>query len=132
MTLVASVALLACLLATGGCGQGLEPPDDQLLGVWTTDAARYQGRFFEVRPDAIVFGTGAYSPARLHRLIGVAPAPSKASDGQGFRLRYREDDGALVDVEVFVRSGVQAQLRFANREEVWRRANAAGGERIDG
>ena len=120
------------LLVFVGCAEELQPPHDDLLGVWKTDAPRYRGRFFEVRSDALVFGTGEFDPSRLLRLVGVIPSDSKATDGEGWILRYREDDGALIDLEVFVRPGPNARLRFANREEVWRRTRGTSGETKNG
>ena len=59
MKLRRAFLVIALLAAMVGCESGKEKtvPDD-LLGVWKTSEPRYADRFFELRKDAIIFGTG--------------------------------------------------------------------------
>ena len=47
---------VACALAA--CRPREITIPDGLIGVWTTEAPRYQDRFFDLRPEKVIFGTG--------------------------------------------------------------------------
>ena len=109
------------LLVSGlvfGCAPELEPTPSAILGHWSTEATRYRDRSLEIRPDAILFGTGPYSAPRLHILIGVESQPS-SDPWNVCRLSYREDDGTVGQLEISYRDQPRPQIRFANRQEIW-------------
>lgn len=65
--------VLILLAVTVGCNTAGEvvPMPPAMVGTWTTDDARYEGRFFELTPTTLVIGTGegratSYSIAALH------------------------------------------------------------------
>jgi hypothetical protein len=111
-----------------GCGP--EPTDlpPEILGDWTTDAPSYRNRHFEIRTNAIVFGTGEFSADLRHSLVGSETKPG--SDGwTDCVLRYREPDGGVSDLGISYRTRPREELRFAHRKEVWtRRVNRKGGD----
>jgi len=111
------VLVLVCTLA---CEEPLEKPSGEIVGAWRTDAPSHRDRTFEIREDALVFGTGRYAPRRLHILIGVERRPP-AAHWDVYRIRYREYDGTTGEIEIHHRSGARPELRFANRPEVWTR-----------
>jgi hypothetical protein len=47
---------VACALAA--CRSRETTVPDGLIGVWTTEAPKYQDRFFDLRSDKVLFGTG--------------------------------------------------------------------------
>lgn len=50
---------LAILLPFTGCqSEKNTPVPDNLVGVWTTSAAKYANRFFEITKQSVRFGTG--------------------------------------------------------------------------
>jgi hypothetical protein len=118
------VVLWPVLLA---CEPALEPPPAELVGTWRTAAPRYRDRVFEIREDAVVFGTGRFSGSRLHLLLGVER--DEPVDGWDvYRLHYREYDGAITPLEIHLWPGGSGTLRFANRAERWSRAEGKGPE----
>ena len=52
-------AIIICLmvLLVCQCGKKTAVPDD-LIGVWETTAPTYADRFFEIKTDEVIFGTG--------------------------------------------------------------------------
>ncbi|MEZ4334366.1 MAG: hypothetical protein R3F35_21650 [Myxococcota bacterium] len=112
--------LLGLLLIAAGVA--CTPPDatvpSELIGRWVTDAPRYAGRTFELRADAIVFGTGPYS-TEFHALVAIEPL--EPSEGwTPYRLSIRESDAAVGEIEVAHRQGATPELRFRHRNEIWR------------
>lgn len=49
--------LLAVTAACGTAGEVVQMPPS-MVGTWSTDDARYEGRFFEISPTTLVIGTG--------------------------------------------------------------------------
>ena len=45
------------VLSVCQCGKKTAVPDD-LIGVWETTAPTYADRFFEIKTDEVIFGTG--------------------------------------------------------------------------
>jgi len=110
--------LLITLWLMGGCEAPPSPPPPQILGDWVSEAPRYRDRTFEIRDDAVVFGTGKWSGSRLHILIGVEEQPSVQS-WNVYTIQYREYDGSIGALEIHHRSTPKQMLRFANRQEIW-------------
>jgi hypothetical protein len=114
--------LLLGLMLLGALVAACTPPDatvpTELLGKWMTDDSRYAGRTFELRSDAIVFGTGPYS-TDFHALVAVEPL--EPSEGwTPYRFSIRESDAAIGEIEVAYRRGATPELRFRHRSEIWR------------
>lgn len=113
------LAVMICLICA--CEDPPSPPPEQILGGWVTDAPSHRDRTFEIRDDAVVFGTGKWSSSRLHILIGVEERPS-VQNWDVYTIRYREYDGSIGALEVHYRSTPKNMLRFANRQEIWTRS----------
>jgi hypothetical protein len=116
-------AILMALL--GSCESASTPPPVDILGVWMTDAPRHRDRSFEVREDAVVFGTGRFSAPQLYTLVRVEPRP----DSVGWkvcRLFYRERDGTVSEIDLEYTAQPKPTLRFFDRKEVWFRSPNQG------
>jgi len=114
-------ALLAALLLVACAPEPSKPPSE-IVGTWVTDAPRYEGRHFEVRDDAIVFGTGRFSASLRHSLVSVETEPEPGPDGWiPCVLHYREPDGAVSDLVLSYRVKPRLQLRFEHRKGIWTR-----------
>jgi hypothetical protein len=52
-----AIVILFSILFGCQCSRKTTAPED-LIGVWKTSAPQYEDRFFEMKKDEIVFGTG--------------------------------------------------------------------------
>ena len=118
---------LATIMLSMGCEQDEPISLSKLAGVWKTDARRYADRVFEIREDAIVFGTGEFGAPEYHAVVSVDVVPSPSggqAESERWRVEYREDDGAIGEIEMSYRSQPTPSLQFVNRSEVWTRIEA--------
>ena len=110
-------ALLALVGFTAACGNEAIPVPEELARVWVTSEPRYRGRTFELRPDSLIFGTGA-NTFQEHAIERVeAGKPRKG--WSHYTVFYREDDGAVVPIYLLHRPTSGGSMRFANRKETW-------------
>ncbi|MDQ7844493.1 MAG: hypothetical protein QN141_12110 [Armatimonadota bacterium] len=59
MSRVTAAVAVVLVALTAGCGtRRSSTVPEELVGVWRTPTPPYADRYFELRPDAIVFGTG--------------------------------------------------------------------------
>jgi len=59
---VIGAILIACAFLTVHCGKTEDDFPEMLLGMWITEAERYQDRYIEFSREMIIFGTGAGAP----------------------------------------------------------------------
>ena len=118
----AGALALVVLFTAVSCGEPKMPVPDEIRGHWRSDHVRYRDRTFEIRENAVLFGTGEFSAAALHRIVTVEPVQRRgATDEQGWRLVYSDHDGGTDAMELVYRAEPAPGLRFANREDWWRR-----------
>lgn len=118
--------LLLILGLSSGCDAELEPPPDEILGVWSTEASSHAGRTFEISKSMIRFGTGEYSAPATFSVIGVERGESINGE-EVFVIHHRESDGSESETRVAYRqgqkpsmmAGTPPSLRFVNRKEIW-------------
>ena len=110
-------AVLACCFALSACEPKSESLPREMLGVWRSEEPRYKNRYFELRDDSVIFGTGVLQ-FDIHALDHVA-SEANADGDRRYTIRYRTDDGETAAVEVLHHLGPEATLRFANHGEVW-------------
>ena len=115
------ILILCGLTLCTACEQESAPTPNEILGVWRTDAPRHVDRTFEIRDDAIVFGTGKFSAPRLHVLLRVESKPDLAG-WKVCTLFYREYDGTIAELDLEYQAQPSPKLRFPNREEFWVRS----------
>jgi hypothetical protein len=110
--------MLALLLA---CARQQVPAE--LIDVWRTRAPGYEDRFLEVRPEAILFGTGGGTSSGFY-LDRVEVEPD---DGDRLRctLHYRLPEGEVTQVQLAFEPGPPATLRVGNLDEAWHRESEA-------
>jgi hypothetical protein len=115
------VLFICWLFAIAGCRAGGPPPSD-LLGLWQSPDEAYADRYFEVRTDFVIFGTGKYT-MDMRPLEGVRAEQSQEPGAQTlYTLSYRDPDHEIVELRVHYAPGPPEVLRFQNRQELWRRA----------
>jgi hypothetical protein len=108
------------------CSGEVEPTPSEILGIWTTGADRYADRIFEVREDAVLFGTGRFGAPKLHSIVSSEAVASKTVESPGcgaWLVSYREVGGSVNSIDLTVCDGPEPTLQFANRSEIWRRAD---------
>ncbi len=118
-----ALAVLAFLAVVAGRLFFRHSPDlktapPELVGTWTTDHPGYSDRYVELKPDAIIFGTGGTSFVR-YEILGVDRDPSTAVDG--FTIYFRDVGGEDFRKDVVLDPGGRA-FHFANQPDVvWQR-----------
>jgi hypothetical protein len=108
---------LAATLAVVACSRGPSTLPPELLGTWQTSAPQYDGRYLELRPQLIIFGTGSGAPEE-HALANV----EVRSAGLGtthYTIHYRAEDGAILTLELDHSAGPPDTLRLSNRDFDW-------------
>jgi hypothetical protein len=120
-----AITLAICSMSLlSGCAEEPMVLPEEIFGVWSTTELRYAHRTFEVRPKAIVFGTGEFSAPALHMLVRIELLPSNAPEAQQYRLHFRERDGSIGQLDASFRSQPEPSLHFANRPETWTRVHS--------
>lgn len=111
---VVAISLLAC-------GSNLEDGvPSELQGRWITSAPKYDGRYFEIRADQLIWGLADWELDK-HPVEKIESRPD-GTEWIRYWLHYTETAGYPNALEILLRRGDPAELRFANRPEVWTRA----------
>lgn len=116
------ILLLFCiLLAVSGCGsKSTETLLSELKGVWKTTAPQYADRFWEIRGNEIIFGTGGES-FTSHTVFRVAEV---VRDGKSlYTIFYSNPEGQEYRLSLYYNSGGdEAAVRFKNQQQIeWTR-----------
>ena len=108
--------LLGCLVALavgftlGACRRDVRDLPQGLLGVWTTEAPKYQDRFFALNEDSLTFGTGEGN-SNSNPIIGIELTEEEGrpyyhiehlgTEGQSyvFSFHYEAADGGVITLK---------------------------------
>ena len=124
------VALAALVALAAGCSDPPEPVPTELLGTWRSTHERYRDRTFEIREDAVLFGTGEHKAPAFHRIVTAEHLEESAGGAtQKWRLVYRDKDSGTDSIELVYRDKPKRSVRFANRRDWW---HPAKGNQDDG
>ena len=108
------LCILLLLLTLPGCGgpDTVDLPDD-LVGVWTTSAQRYEDRFFELTKDEISFGA-LDGDVAVYEILRVEPG--KVPDSE-YAIYYTNEEGREYKLSITHtrRGGV---IRFENQKTI--------------
>jgi hypothetical protein len=115
------VILLFFILFYGcQCGKKGTLPDD-LIGVWKTSAPQYADRFFEIKKDEIIFGTGEGS-LKSNAIINIETEKVRGEETSLYTIQYKDQEGERYTFSFYydpVKSGV---IRFKNQTQIaWTR-----------
>ncbi|MFQ5988857.1 MAG: hypothetical protein ACE5K9_02965 [Candidatus Methylomirabilales bacterium] len=110
----------ALLIAMVGCqsGNGKTVPDD-LLGVWKTSEPKYANRFFELKKDAVIFGTGKDN-ADTYPVDSI----EKTRDEEGllYHIYYLNVQGQRYTFSIYYDATNHGVIRFKNQKHfTWKR-----------
>ena len=109
------VLLVSCL----ACDRGIKSPPDDLLGVWTTDAPAFEGRYLKFEKDRVLFGVGHDKLPAIQQILGI----DVRQDGKRtlYTLHSMDADGAHELVFVYDPAD-GGTLRIKNqRAVVWKK-----------
>ena len=110
------LVLLVCCLA---CHRRIKSPPTELLGVWTTDAPTYEGRYLKFEKDYVLFGFSQDTSPAIQRILKI----DVRQDGKQtiYTLHSVDAEGAHELVFVYDPSDGGA-LRIKNqRDVVWKK-----------
>ncbi len=115
--------ILAALTLTSvffGCqGAKLTSLPDGLLGVWKTSAPKYADRFFELKREAITFGTGE-GASSAHDILSVEKVP--AGKQVLYTIRYATEGGKRSEFSFYYDPANGGTIRFKNQKEMeWKK-----------
>jgi hypothetical protein len=111
------IIYLMVLAACRGGGKAAVP--DELIGVWETTTSAYADRFFEIKTDEIIFGTGeekfdTYPITKIK--IEKDPVEQKTL----YIICYKNMEGREYKFSFYFDPANQGTIRFKNQKEmVW-------------
>ena len=123
-TRLSRLAVLATLAT--GCARGPVQVPEQLVGVWTTQDRRYEGRALNLAAD----GRLAFELGRAGSQSGTVLTVEREQRGplrRAYLLRYRDEDGIEQSLELeWTLDGRRDVLRMGGRRDVaWTKEGSA-------
>jgi hypothetical protein len=110
--------LFACL----GCNQAnprLLPT--QLVGFWTADDSRYQGRFLELYTAFVIIGTGPHDNPQVQMVDRVKT--EQLGTETSYTITSTDLSGSHYEMELRFDPARGGEIRFANSRATWTRRN---------
>ena len=96
----------------------LEIPPLELRAKWQTDAPGYDGRYFEIGFDALVWKMGRTELAR-HAIKEIEVVPQGRGSTPAYRFHYTETEGYANSLVVHLVSPDPRRIRLGSRKEEW-------------
>lgn len=117
------IKILAALALTSvffGCqGAKLKSVPDGLLGLWKTSAPKYADRFFELKREAITFGTGE-GTSSVHDILSVEKVP--AGKQVLYTICYATEGGKHSEFSFYYDPANGGTIRFKNQKQMdWKK-----------
>ena len=114
---------LAFALVASACADARAP--EALVGRWTADDPRYEGRSLVVSSSTLELGQGGVRSEIFP--IEDVESEEGVEGGTLHVLRYRNSEGDSRTLRVIVLPGSPPSLRFENHDERWVREGGPGG-----
>ena len=111
--------IISCLMALSAfqCGRGTVPED--LIGVWETKSPAYADRFFEIKSNEILFGTGE-GKFDTYPITKIRIEKDRQEQKTLYLICYKNMDGKVYKFFFYYDPANQGTIRFKNqREMVW-------------
>jgi hypothetical protein len=106
------------VLSTCQCGRKTTVPED-LIGVWRTMAPTYADRFFEIRRDEIIFGTGE-EKFDTYSITKIKIEKNREEQGTLYIICYKNIEGQEYKFFFYYDPANQGTIKFKNQKEmVW-------------
>lgn len=102
------------------CGRKTAVPDN-LIGVWETSAPQYEDRFFEIKKDEIIFGTGQRN-FDTHRIKNIEMEKVRGEESSLYTISYKNLEGQEYKFSFYYDPKRHGVIRFKNQDKiVWTR-----------
>jgi hypothetical protein len=98
------------------CSIKTTAPED-LIGVWKTSAPQYEDRFFEMKKDEIIFGTGP-GTFDSHVINKVEMGKVRGEEGKLYTIYYKNQEGVEDKFSFYYNPGKGGAIRFKNQEKI--------------
>jgi hypothetical protein len=119
--LVVLIFLLA--LSPFQCGKKATVPED-LIGVWKTTAAPYDDRFFEIKADEVIFGTGEGN-FDTYAITKIKTEKDPREQATLYTLCYKTIERREYRFSFYYDPANHGSIRFKNQQEmVWTKEKA--------
>ena len=112
--------VIVYLFALSACQSGMKSPiPDDLIGVWRTLAPAYADRFFEIKTDQVIFGTGE-GQSDTYPITKIRIEEDPKEQGTLYVISYKNIEGQEYNFSFYYDPANQATIRFKNQKEmVW-------------
>ena len=98
------------------CGKKTTVPGD-LIGVWKTTAPTYADRFFEIKTDEVIFGTGEGS-FDTYPISKIKSEKDPREQGTLCTLYYKNIEGQEYKFSFYYDPANPGTIRFKNQQEI--------------
>jgi hypothetical protein len=106
------------IFSTCQCGRKTPVPED-LIGVWETTASAYADRFFEIKTDEVIFGTGE-GKFDTYPITKIKIEEDPKEQGTLYVLCYKNIEGQEYKFSFYYDPANQGTIRFKNQKEmIW-------------
>jgi hypothetical protein len=114
-------SMLALLLASLGCNRGdVKGLPSQLAGYWTTNDARYHGRFVELNRAFVIIGAGEKGSPSVQIIDRIDSQPSP--DGTSYTIYSTTQDGMHDQLTIEFSPNHGGEIRLQHEGAVWKRS----------
>ncbi|MGZ6210353.1 MAG: hypothetical protein ACXWL9_09425 [Syntrophales bacterium] len=115
---VCTIIIYLMVLSVCQCGKKTAVPDD-LIGVWETTAPTYADRFFEIKTDEVIFGTGA-GKFDTYPITKIKIEKNREEQKTLYIICYKNTAGQEYKFSFYFDPANQGTIRFKNQKEmVW-------------
>jgi len=114
------LVIIFCLIVLSicQCGRKTTVPED-LIGVWRTMAPTYADRFFEIKTDEVIFGTGE-EKFDTYPITKIKIEKDREEQGTLYVICYKNIVGQEYKFSFYHVPANQGTIRFKNQKEmVW-------------
>jgi len=112
------IIMYLIVLFTCQCGRKAAVPED-LIGVWRTAAPTYADRFFEIKAEEVIFGTGE-GKFDTYPITKIKIERDPKEQGTLYIICYKNIEGQEYKFSFYHDPANQGAIRFKNQKEmVW-------------
>ncbi len=112
------IIIFLMVLSACQCWRRAAVPED-LIGVWRTTAPAYADRFFEIKTDEVIFGTGE-EKFDTYPITKIKIEKDNKEQGTLYIICYKNIEGQEYKFSFYYDPANQGMIRFKNQQEmVW-------------
>jgi hypothetical protein len=112
--------VIICFMVLAACQRGGKAAvPDELIGVWETTTSAYADRFFEIKTDEIIFGTGEET-FDTYPITKMILEKDRVEQKTLYTICYKNMEGQEYKFSFYHDPANQGTIRFKNQKEmVW-------------